>query len=232
MILPYGTPENVWSAAWAWPGVWLKSTYQLVDNLQYPGSNRQGYRFRYQWDKGAIQVHASYGEFYQIAPASVSNMNQTGFVDGFFLPQNDNATTQGLQHQYAVWIAWHPAICDVTLDYVNDLMHRDYVIGQPEDYVNYQAPQAILTVSRTISKGVVADAGFGRYAMDGSFGESYSNVDYFQNTFFAGMELNDLPHGSILIQVRSSAFAGLPSMLNGPSPNYHATTLIVEQRTR
>ena len=45
MILPYGIPENVWSVAWSWPGVWLKSTYQLVDNSVI-GANRAGFHFR------------------------------------------------------------------------------------------------------------------------------------------------------------------------------------------
>ena len=43
VILPYGVPENVWSVAWSWPGQWLKSTYQAVDN-SIIGINREGYR--------------------------------------------------------------------------------------------------------------------------------------------------------------------------------------------
>ena len=230
MILPYGTPENVWSVAWSWPGVWLKSTYQLVDNLQNPGSNRQGYRIKYVLAKGPIEVRASAAEFRQIVAATLANVNQTGFVDGFFLPQFDNAGTLGEQHQYALWVAWHPRIGDVTLDYVNDLMYRPALPAHPQDNVSYQAPQAILTFAHAFGKGAIADVGFGRYAMKGSFAQAYTNVDFFQNMFFAGAQAQDWEHGSILLQVRLSAFAGLPSMLDGPSPDFHATTLILEQR--
>ncbi len=229
-ILPYGTPENVWSVAWAWPGVWLKSNYQLVDNLQYPGSNREGYRARYAYDGGRVQVHASYGVFLQIAPATLANVSQTGFVDGFFLPQANNAGTLGDQHQYALWVAWHPTIGDVTLDYVNDVMHRGYAPAQSQDYVSYQAPQAILTLTHKFNGSFLADAGFAHYAMSGSFGQAYHNVDYFQNTFFIGAQFSTSPHGAMLVQLRRGAFVGIPSILNGPSPNSHATTIIVEQR--
>jgi len=228
-ILPYGTPENVWSVAWSWPGPWLKSTYQLADNTQL-GVNRQGYRIRYGVDKGPLEVHASFATFRQVEPATLSNEHQLGFVEGFFLPQFDDAATLGIQHQYGLWIAWHPSFADLTLDYINDTMHRDNTPAHPEDHVSYQAPQAVLTLAHTFSKAVVGDIGFGRYAMLGSFASTSTNVNYFQNTAFIGAQLAESGYGAVLIQLRRSTFAGLPSIPNGPSPNYHATTLVVEQR--
>ncbi|HZT13313.1 MAG TPA: hypothetical protein VFA29_10945 [Candidatus Baltobacteraceae bacterium] len=230
MILPYGTAENVWSVAWAWPGVWLKSNYQLVDNLQYPGSNRQGYRIRYTLAGGPLEIRATAATFHQIVPATLSTVHQTGFVDGFFLPQFDDSGTLGEQHQYGAYVAWHSRLGDVTLDYVNDLMHRSALEAHPEDNVSYQTPQAILTITRRYGKRIVADAGFGRYVMKGSFGQSYTNVDYFQNVYFAGAQLLESPHAAALVQLRRSAFAGRASMLGGLSPNFQATTLVLEQR--
>lgn len=230
MILPYGTPENVWSVAWSWPGVWLKSTYQLVDNLLYPGSNRQGYRASYAFARQTVQVKADYARFSQIVPSTLDNVHITGFVDGFFLPQYNDAGTIGAQQQYRLWASWQAPFARVTLDAVDDVMHRPAFAGHPEDFVGYSAPQAILTFSRAFGKNIVADAGFGRYSMRGSFAQTYTNVDFFQNVYFAGVQFKDAPHGYALVQLRRSAFAGLPSFLGGPSPNFQATTLIVEQR--
>jgi len=213
-----------------WPGVWLKSTYQLADNLEYPGSNRQGYRLKYKSDHKLLQIRASYARFAQIVPSTLSNVTQDGFIDGFFLPQFDDSATLGSQQQYALWIAWHLPAVTITLDYVNDPMRRDRSSAHPEDYVAYRAPQAILTVTRKSGWSVVADAGFGRYAMKGSFAQSYTNVDFFQNVYFLGAQLGEGAHRALLVQLRRSAFAGLPSMLNGASPDYQATTIIVEQR--
>ncbi|MBV9277764.1 MAG: hypothetical protein JOZ97_05965 [Candidatus Eremiobacteraeota bacterium] len=228
-ILPYGTPENVWSVAWSWPGPWLKSTYQLADNTIL-GINRQGYRIRYGVDKGPLEVHASFATYRQVEPATISNEHQVGFVEGFYLPQFDDAATLGIQHQYGLWIAWHPSFGDLTLDYINDTMHRDNAPSHPEDHVSYQAPQAVLTIAHRFSPAALADVGFGRYAMRGSFASTATNVDYFQNVGFVGAQLAESDHAALLVQLRRSAFAGLPSISNGASPNFGATTLIVEQR--
>jgi hypothetical protein len=176
-ILPYGIPENVWSVAWSWPGVWLKSTYQLPDNTTV-GANRQGFRLRYALDKGPIEVRAAYAQFRQIDQAVMSNVNQVGFVDGFFLPQFDGSGTTGTQHQYALWAAWHPVFGDLSLDYVNDTQHRDFLPLHPEDAVSYQTPQVVFTYSRSFGKRAVADIGYANYAQRGSwaFGP-LTNVD-------------------------------------------------------
>ncbi len=229
-ILPYGAPENVWSVAWSWPGVWLKSNYQLADNTTV-GANRQGYRLRYALNGGPLEIHAAYGAYQQIEQATTNNVTQTGFVEGFFLPQQLGAGTLGRTHQYAAWIGWHPRVGDITLDYVDDTMHRDFLIGAPQDAVSLVVPQVLLTVSRSLSKSAIASVGYGRYAMRGSWAQgSLTNVDYGQDVWFAGAQLAESTHATVLLQVRSSAFSGLPSIIGGPSPNYHGTMLIVEQR--
>ena len=229
-ILPYGTPENVWSAGWAWPGVWLKSTYQLVDNTIAPGSNRQGYRLRYGLDHGPLEFHAAYSTFHQIEPSTATNMQQVGFVDGFFLVQADPGATLGTEHQYNAWIAWHPSFGDLTLDYADDTMFRPSVPTQPVDAVTYQAPQVVFTFAHTFSKYAVADAGYGRYAMRGTWAQTFTNVDYSQSTAFVGAQLAESRGAAILIQLRRAVFAGLPSAPNDPPPNFAATTFILEQR--
>ncbi len=97
-ILPYGIAENVWSVAWSWPGQWLKSNYQLINNAPV-NVDREGYRLSYRLGKGPLEVRAIYANFGEIVPISVTNAQQTGFVDGFFLPQADAGATLGRQRQ-------------------------------------------------------------------------------------------------------------------------------------
>ncbi|MBV8170798.1 MAG: hypothetical protein JO219_02585 [Candidatus Eremiobacteraeota bacterium] len=229
-ILPYGAPENVWSVAWSWPGVWLKSNYQLANNTTI-GSNRQGYRISYALDHGAIDIHAAYAQYWQIDPAVLSTVNQVGFVEGFFLPQDDGAGTSGVMHQYALWTAWHPRVGDLIIDYVNDTEHRDFLPGHPQDAVSYQAPQVVFTFAHAFGKRAIADAGFGNYAMRGSwaFG-ALTNVDYQQSTFFAGAQYAETQHAFVLVQYRLSNFTGLPSQPGGPSPDFSGGVFVLEQR--
>ena len=69
-ILPYGIPENVWSVAWSWPGQWLKSNYQLIDN-SVANINRQGYRLKYASGSGPLEVRAQYARFDQIVIGAI-----------------------------------------------------------------------------------------------------------------------------------------------------------------
>lgn len=229
-ILPYGAPENVWSVAWSWPGVWLKSNYQLVDNTQV-GTNRQGYRLHYARSGRSLDLHASFAQFHQIDPASLDLANQVGFVEGFFLPQLRRFATLGNQKQIAWWLAWHPGFGTVTVDFVDDMMHRDAAPIQPQDAVSYDAPQVVLTVSKSFNKRVLGSVGYGRFAMLGSWAHgSLANVNFQQDVVFAGGQYAESQHAIILMQVRHSAFSGLPSIINGPSPDFHGSLLILEQR--
>jgi hypothetical protein len=231
-ILPYGIPENVWSVAWSWPGVWLKSNYQVADNTA-GGTNRQGFRIRYTLDKGPLEIHAAYSRFSQIDRSVLSNVNQVGFVEGFFLPQFNDSGTTGVQHQYGLWVAWHPSVGDVTLDYINDTEHRDFVPLHPQDAVSYQAPQVVFTFSRAFGKRAIADVGFGDFAMRGSwaFG-ALTNVDYQQSFVFTGAQYAESPHAVLLVALRHANFTGLPSQPAGPSPAFSGSLVVIEQRYR
>jgi hypothetical protein len=230
IILPYAIPENVWSAAWAWPGVWLKSTYQLVDNIEAPGSNRQGYRLGYSRHAGPFEFHVAYALFHQIDPATYANMQQAGFVDGFYLPQQNAVATLGMQQQYNAWLAWHARFGDLTLEFTNDELHRDAAPSHYEDAVAYQAPQLVFTYAHRFSQAAVADAGFARYAMNGTWAQPFTNVQYFQNIAFAGAQIAESPHMALLVHLRYSHFAGLPTEIGTLSPDFAGTVLVVEQR--
>jgi hypothetical protein len=227
MILPYGVPENQWSAAFAWPGQWLKSNYQLIDNGVL-GVNRQGYRLRYFVDKGPLEVHLEYTDLRQIEPETTETSTQSGFVDGYYLPQPPDAATFGRQKRYGFWAAWHPAIGDVTLDVVDDTLYRPFVASRPEDRVSYEVPQAVLTYSRHVSAAVVASIGDGRYAIKGAFSEP---LDFAERLFFTGVEIQQTPRASFLATFRRTAFGGkttFPASL--AVPNFTGSAVIIEQR--
>src|SRR5579872_871473 len=133
-ILPYGTPENIWSSAWSWPGPWLKSNYQLADNTAV-GINRGGYRVKYDHQRGRFEAHTRYAHYQQLVPATTDVSNETGFVEGFFLPQQPGTGTRGSQTQLAGWFGYHLDRTDVTLDVVADAQHRAATLGAPQDVV-------------------------------------------------------------------------------------------------
>ncbi|MBV9439735.1 MAG: hypothetical protein JOZ24_07065 [Candidatus Eremiobacteraeota bacterium] len=230
-LLPYGAAENVWSAAWSWPGQWLKSNYQLINDVPV-NVDRQGYRASYTVKGSALEAHAAYANFGEIAPLSLGNALQTGFVDGFFLPQPDAGATLGRQHQYALFFAWHPALADLTLDLVDDTMRRPGVPGRAQDNVSYEAPEAVLTLSRRVSPAALLAAGVGRYAMRGSFSATSTNVDYAERVGFIGAQFAQGAHGAALLTLRRATFAGIPSALGGRSPDFAAWLLVLEQRYR
>lgn len=230
-ILPYGIPENVWSVAWSWPGQWLKSNYQLINNLPV-NVDRQGYRVRYSLAGGPFELRASYATFGEIEPITISNARQTGFVDGFFLPQPDAAATLGHQRQYAVWAAWHPPFAHVVVDYTEDTMHRGALPSSPQDLVSYDTPEYSVYAWRRLTPATVVSAGFAHYGMRGSFGQPYTNIGFAQRMWFAGAELRQSPHLSTLVTVRHSSFRGFPSQLGGPPPDFSGAMLLVEQRIK
>ncbi len=227
IILPYGAPENQWSTAFAWPGQWLKSNYQMIDNSVL-GVNRQGFRFRYYVDKGPLEVHLEYTYLRQLEYETVSTSTQAGFVDGYYLPQQDGFGTLGTQKRYAGWIAWHPSFGDLTLDLVDDELYRPFYASHPGDQVSYTVPQAVLTYSRHISPAIVAAAGTGSYGMNGAFSEP---IDFFQRLYFAGIVMQQTPQASLLVSFRRTTFAGITTYPASPlSPDFTGSALIVEQR--
>lgn len=228
-LLPYGAPENVWSVAWSWPGQWLKSNYQLINDSPV-NIDRQGYRLKYTLGNGPLDVRAVYGNFGQVDPITFANAFQTGFIDGFFLPQANAEATIGRQHQYGLYLGWHPSFGDVTFDYAEDTMHRSAQPNAPQDLVSYDSPESVLSFAHRFSPRAVASLGLARYAMRGSFGQAFTNVDYTQRTGNAGFEYAESTRTTTLASLRRSAFAGLPAFTGGPSPNFTGTLFVLEQR--
>jgi hypothetical protein len=228
-ILPYGIAENVWSVAWSWPGQWLKSNYQLINNLPV-NVDRQGYRLKYALTGGPFEFRAAYANFGEIEPITIDNALQTGFVDGFFLPQPNAAPTLGRQRQYALWAAWHAPFAHLVVDYTEDTMRRKAAPSSPQDHVSYDTPEFSVYAWRRLSPAAVVAAGFARYGMRGSFGQPYTNIDFAQRIWFASAQLRQSSALSTLVTLRRSTFGGIPSQLAGPSPDFAGTMLIVEQR--
>jgi hypothetical protein len=228
-LLPYGVPENQWSIAWSWPGQWLKSNYQLINNFPV-NIDRQGYRLSYALHGGSLELKAMWGQFAQIAPITISNALRPGFVDGFFLPQLDANATLGRQQQYALWTAWHGRLGNLTLDYVNDAMRRPAAIGASQDFVNYDAPEYVIALSRNLGAATLGSISYGRYAMRGSFAATSTNVDFAQRMFVAGLELQESRSTAALVSVRWAGFSGAPSIPLGPSPAWSGTLFVFEER--
>ncbi len=228
-ILPYGIAENVWSVAWSWPGQWLKSNYQLIDNTP-ANVDRQGYRVKYRLTGGPVEVRAAYGNFGQIVPISLTNAQQTGFIDGFFLPQADANATLGRQRQYALWTTWHAGFADLTVDYTEDTMHRAALATAPQDLVSYDTPEYSVYATRKLNPSVLVAAGYARYGMRGSFGQPYTNIDFAQHEWFGGAQFRESRALSTLVTVRRAWFNGIPAQLGGTSPDFAATLVLIEQR--
>jgi hypothetical protein len=227
MILPYGIPENIWSVAWSWPGVWLKSTYQLVDN-SVTGANRAGFHFKYDRNDKRLEAHVSYGDWRELMPETQANASQVGFVDGFFLLQKNGFGTIGHDRQLGLYVAWHLPHDDIAFDGVEDYLSRDAAPGQPLDVVATRSPEAVLSWAHHFGEKLLAVGGYGRYATVGRW--AITPVDAIYGVAFAGVQLATGPNTALLVEGRRYALVGLPSIPYGPSPAMRGNALIVDQK--
>ncbi len=227
MILPYGIPENIWSVAWSWPGVWLKSTYQLVDNSVI-GANRAGLHFKYDHNDKAVEFHVSYGDWRQLVPDTFANASQVGFVDGFFLLQKNAFPTFGRDQQLGLYVAWHLRHDDLAFDGIEDYLTRSADPGQAIDTVATRSPQVVVSWAHHFTKNLLAVGGYGRYETVGSW--ALTPVDAIYGVGFAGIQFATGPKSALLIEGRRYALVGLPSDTGGPPPTMSGTALIVDQR--
>lgn len=227
IILPYGIPENVWSIAWSWPGVWLKSTYQLVDNTVV-GANRAGVRLKYDHNNKNLEVHVSFGDWRQLVPETEANASQVGFVDGFFLLQKNGFGTFGEDRQAGLYLAWHLKNDDLAFDGIEDYLSRRADPGQAQDTVATRAPQAVLSWTHHFGDKLLVVGGYGRYALTGTW--ATTQVDAIYGAAFAGVQFATGPHTAMLVEARRYALVGLPSIPGGLPPTMRGTALIVDQR--
>ncbi len=225
VILPYGVPENVWSVAWSWPGQWLKSNYQAVDNSTI-GINREGYRVHADYARGRLEAHADASVWRQIEPITLSNASQEGWVDGYFLPQLDPFATLGWQRQVALYTAWHWKNDDLAFDTVWDRSYRPAI--DPIDFVSMNYPQVVGSIQHHWNKRMVATIGYGRYSANGSW--ATTPVQGIYGVAFAGGEWDFTNGQQLLVRVQRYGLTGLPSVPGGPAPTVRGTAIIVDQR--
>jgi hypothetical protein len=226
-ILPYGIPENIWSIAWSWPGVWLKSTYQLVDNSAI-GVNRAGFRFKYDHNAKALEVHTSFGDWRQLIPETKANASQVGFVDGFFLLQKNGSGTYGVDRQLGLYVGWHLGEDDLAFDGVEDYLNRPAEPGQPIDLVAIHAPQIVASWTHHFTKRFLTVGGYARYEMVGTWART--PVDAIYGSAFGGVQLATGPSTALLVELHRYALIGLPSIPGGLPPTMRGTAFIVDQR--
>jgi hypothetical protein len=238
MVLPYGVPENVWSVSYSWPGPWLKSNFQLVDSTTL-GVNREGPLYSFSSAGTRTKLLATYSDFRQIAPYTTANSHDPGFIDGFLLVQQNPAqATMGTFRRTSAFASEAFKFGTVDLDFVDDGLHRDAAASAPSDAVSYDAPQYVLSVTRNASARVAACAGIAYYGMHGSWADGpLTNVDFGMHVAFAGAQFAQTGRGATMISVRRSVLRGAPyfgrlGALKYGSPDFTATTLLVEQRYR
>ena len=225
VILPYGVPENVWSVAWSWPGQWLKSTYQAVDNT-IVGINREGYRAHADYTHGRLELHADAYVWRQIEPNTLANSSQEGWIDGFFLPQFDADATLGWQRQAGLYAAWHWQTNDLVVDSVWDRSYRPAI--DPADLVSMNYPQVVGTLQHHWNKRMVASIGYARYSANGYW--STTPVLGIYGAAFIGGEWDFTNGQQLLVALRRYGLTGLPSEPGGPAPTVRGTALVVDQR--
>lgn len=236
MILPYGVPENIWSVAYSWPGPWLKSDFQHVDSTTL-GVNREGPVYSYSLDSKSSQTFVTYSDFRQIAPNTPANSGTLGFVEGFYLVQLDpRAATIGHFVRTSVYVGKLTRFGEVGLDYVDDGLHRDARAREPFDAVSYDAPQYVLSLSRRSASRLSETAGVGYFGIRGSWADGpATNVDIGMRVAFAGAQLAESGNASVMMTLRHSDMLGTPyfgalGAVVYRSPNFSATTLLLEQR--
>jgi hypothetical protein len=228
-VLPYGNFVNLWPVAWAWPSNWLKFEYQLVANDDV-SVNRQGFRVRYDAERSHFNYGLGYASFAQVTPFNNTTALQPGFTDPFFTSGQDAALSyRGIQRQTAGWLQWHAPGVTASLDLVDDVVHRAAPGAYPDQAIDLDIPQAMLTLSHA-SNNVVYAVGEGRFAINGSYASSTPSVDIHQRVFFGGVSLRLSPTNAWLVEWRRYITDGVPITGVPLSPAYTGTRAVVEDR--
>ena len=225
VILPYGVPENIWAVAWSWPGQWLKSNYQSIDNTII-GINRAGYRVHVDVTHGRLEVHAAGYVWRQLEPITLAQGSQEGWVDGYFLPQFNGQGTQGWQRQAGIFAAWHFLRDDVIADTVWDRSYRP-VNNDPVDLVSMNYPQIVFSLQHHWNKKALGIVSYGRYSANGMW-----STTPVQGIYGVGMLGGEWDFGKqqLLVALRHAGLVGLPSIPDGPPPTLRGTTLVVNEQ--
>jgi hypothetical protein len=229
-ILDYGTAENVWTYPAAWPGRWLRGTYQAVDNSMV-GPNRQGFRIGGTTIVAGIEVRLSYARYTQIQALDGTSAFAAGFIEPYFLPQLGGGST-GIEQHAEGWFTYHAKWADVALDLAQVNMWRSgTAVAQGADAVRMAYPMGTLAFTRRFGPKVTATAGVGRMALNGRFDTAGpNNDDLSQDVIFAGAQYRSNATSGYGVEWRLYSVAGTPTVPGGDSPAYHGPQIQFYQR--
>lgn len=225
-VLPYGIPENVWGIAWAYPGPWLKGTYQLV-NDQYAGSNRAGLRVHGDFTSGRLRADAAYYSYRQLEPSTIDNLTQMGFVEVDYLAEAPGDVTLGRTQGASAYAGWQLDRDVIGVDYERDTQYRPFNGEATRDLVDMRYPQIVVSERHRFTKNIVAVAGYGRYAADGLW--TTTPVSGIDGVGILGAQLDfDSSRQQVFVQLRRYGITGLPSIPNGLPPTLRGTEILVD----
>jgi hypothetical protein len=235
-ILPYGncctapaTTENIWSAAYTWPAQWLRGDYQSIDNSE-AYNNRRGYKFGVDYEGDLVQFRAKYSILSEIYPITLTTGAQSGFVEGYYLPElTATGGNLGIDRQLALWMAIHPKIMDVTLDYVSQNNYRP-MFNSVLDTVAMNYPQSSITFSKNVSDKFLIAAGDSNYLVKGTWAGGPINMN--QNVMFLGAQFLKSQSQQFLVQARYYNTNGAPPLTDTIAPTLRGLQFIFEQKAK
>lgn len=223
--IPYGTSLNVWGTAWAYPGPWLKGSYQLVNDA-WGGTNRVGVRAHGTIVRGPWTLSAAAYDYRQVEPSTYANLTQTGFVEVDYLVLAPGDIEYGHTRGVDAYVAWQHARDTLSLDFANDAQYRDHAAFAPVDTVDMRYPQLVAAEQHRFSRSLLASVGYGRYGLNGTW--TTTAVDATYGLGFAGLEWDMGRFGQLLVQVRRYGVVGIPTVPGGPPLTFRGTGITVD----
>ena len=223
-MLPYGIFENVWGIAWAYPGPWLKGTYQLASD-SFGGSNRRGFRGHVDFKRGAFTLGAAMYEYRQIDPSTWDNLTKTGFVEVDYLVLANGPVSYGHTRGINAYVSYQRGKDTISLDFSNDAQHRD-ALTSPLDNVDMRYPQLVLSEQHRFTPKCIANAGYERYHAAGTWTVTPVNGTYAMG--WLGGEFDLGRAGQLFVQVRRYGLGGFPSIPGGAPPTLNGTQIVVD----
>lgn len=225
-VLPYGVAENVWGIAWAYPGPWLKGTYQLV-NDQFAGANRTGPRIHADFSHGRLHVNTAYYSYRQLEPSTYDNLTQTGFVEVDYLSEAPGDVTLGRTQGASAYAGWQLDRDTFGIDFERDTQYRPYNGGAIGDFVDMRYPEIVLSERHQFAKNLVAVAGYGRYAAGGTW--TTTPISDIYGLGFLGAQWDfDGSRQQLFVTLRRYGLTGLPSIPNGLPPTLRGTAIVID----
>lgn len=231
-ILPYGNVLNDWPVAWSWPSNWLKGNYQMVANGD-ASVNRQGFKAAYDFARSQVSGSVYYAQFAQVTPFNATTAFLPGFTDPYFTSLQDATLSyRGIVKEYGGSVSWRLDNYAVSVDAVEDLVHRGAAPGQPSQAIDLDTPQTTLSFSRSFPSATYT-VGEGRFGIFGCYALCGSNdVDVAQRVYFAGANVGVGHNSALLAEWRRYIDDGVPIAGFPLPPRYTGTRLVIEQQFR